>query len=111
MVTSVVDIFDVADYEQHVTRAAELLRQGGVVVLPTETVYGAAALLTQPAALARLKSLRGGDERKPMTIHLARRENSMRYLGQVSDLGRRMMTKLWPGPVSLMFEVSSERRA
>ena len=48
--------------------------------LPTETVYGAAGLLTDPKALTRLKALRGSDEGKPFTIHLANREDASNYL-------------------------------
>lgn len=106
----IVSILDVVDYEAEVARGAQLLRDGGVVVLPTETVYGAAGVLTRPEALQRLKALRGGDEAKPFTLHLARREEADRYLGPVSELGRRMMKKLWPGPVALQFPVPAERR-
>ncbi len=110
----VISIFKVGDYDQHVGRAVMLLREGGVVVLPTETVYGAAGLLTHDKAVARLKTIRqaaGGNHQQPLTIHLARREQAMRYLGEVAEIGRRLMTKLWPGPVALVFSVPDERRA
>src|SRR5690348_915256 len=91
-------------------RAAELLRSGNLVVLPTETVYGAAGVLNHPSAKQRLKDFRGAGD-KPFTVHLAHRDQAMRYLGPASDLGKRMMRKLWPGPVGLIFEVPAERRA
>src|SRR5207253_6180423 len=109
MAADIVLIFEVDDYDAQVHRAAELLRQGGLVILPTETVYGAAALLTHPAARERLRALRGGD-RHPFTIHLGRREDATRYLGEVSEIGRRMIRKLWPGPIGLMFDVPPQRR-
>jgi tRNA threonylcarbamoyl adenosine modification protein (Sua5/YciO/YrdC/YwlC family) len=111
MATTVVDIFEAPDYPQEVHRAAEVLRGGGVVVLPTETVYGAAGALTNPQGLARLKQLRGGAGSKPFTIHVARRDDAAKYLGAINDYARRLMTKLWPGPVALTFDVSQERRA
>src|SRR5947207_11123961 len=111
MATTVVDIFEAPDYPLEVHRAAELLRGGGVVVLPTETVYGAAGALTNPQGLARLKQLRAGAESKPFTIHVARRDDAAKYLDEINDYARRLMTKLWPGPVALMFEVPAERRA
>jgi len=110
MATEVVDIF-AADYAPEVGRAAGILRDGGVVVLPTETVYGAAASLTHPGGLARLKQLRGERDNKPLTVHLARRDDATRYLGPINDFARRLMSKLWPGPVALMFDVPAERRA
>jgi protein-tyrosine phosphatase len=101
----------VPDYEAQVHRGAETIRAGGLVVLPTETVYGAAGLLNHSNARARLQTLRGGVESKPFTIHLSRCDDALQYLGPVSDYGKRLMRKLWPGPVGLMFDVPPSRRA
>ena len=110
MPSPVVNIFEVGDYDAQTVRARDLLRNGALVVLPTETVYGAAGLLTHEAARRRLSDLRGGAPGKPFTIHLARAEDALNYLGDVPDYGRRLMRKLWPGPVGLMFDVPAERR-
>lgn len=106
----VVPIFDVSDYDGRVAEAAKTLRDGGIVVLPTETVYGAAGVISHPAANSRLRAMRTGADGKPFTIHLAHRDDAAQYLGPVSDLAGRMMTKLWPGPVGLVFDVPSERQ-
>lgn len=116
----VVSIFDSGDYEGHIHRAVELLRDGSLVVLPTETVYGAAGLLSHPMGKQRLRSVRGAAESaasaqppppdRPFTVHLAKPQDAGAYLGDVSNLGRRMMRKLWPGPVALVFEVPEARR-
>jgi protein-tyrosine phosphatase len=110
MAAPVVNIFDAPNYDDQITRAASLLKQGGLVVLPTETVYGAAAMLTNTDALARLRVLDPPAKPKPLVMHLARRDDAARYLGDVSDLGRRMMQKLWPGPVALVFDVPAQRQ-
>src|ERR1700744_182153 len=101
----IVSILEVGDYEQQIAHAAELLRDGGIVVLPTETVYGAAGLLTQKKAHEQLRGLRGGEQRTPFTVHLAQPSDASKFLGAVGELGQRMMRKLWPGPVSLSFTV------
>ena len=101
---------EAADYEEQILRAAALLREGKLVVVPTETVYGAAGLLRQPAAVERLKALRPDAAGKPLTVHLADRRDAAQLLGPVSELGQRMMKKLWPGPVGLLFEVPEARR-
>ena len=112
----VVEIFESGDYESQIRLGAGRLRDGAVVVLPTETVYGAAAVLTNPQARQRLGALRNnggvssGDDPKPFTIHLASRDGASKYLGEVSELGRRMMKKLWPGPVAIVFDVSPPRQ-
>ena len=111
MPTEVVHMFDVPDYDAQVAKGAAALKNGGVVVLPTETVYGAAALLTQSDALARLSQLRGGETSKPVTVHLAGRQEAGRYLGKTSDYANRLMKKLWPGPVGLLFDVPADRQA
>lgn len=110
MKTALVSIFEAGDYDEQIGLAADLLRQGKIVVIPTETVYGAAGLLTNPDAVSRLRGLRPDPSAKPLTLHLASRQDATRYLAPVSELGSRMMKKLWPGPVSLVFEVGAERR-
>src|SRR3954470_1269437 len=93
----IVSIFSTGDYDGQIRRAAELLRAGGLVLLPTETVYGAAGLLAHPGAppgpRRRLPPPRGAPAAPPSTVHLSRREGAGRYLGDVSELGRRMMRK------------------
>ena len=79
-------------------------------MLPTETVYGAAGVLTNPEARAKLGALRGGDATSPFTIHLARPTDAYRYLDPVDEYRERLIRKLWPGPIGLSFEVSPERR-
>jgi protein-tyrosine phosphatase len=111
MPTPIVSILDEPDYAAQIARGANALISGGVVVLPTETVYGAAGLLKDVGATARLRALRGGEGNKPFTIHVARSEDALQYLGPVSELGQRLMKKLWPGPVGLRFDVPAERRA
>src|SRR5687767_10654146 len=108
MPAQVVSMFDSGEYQAHVRRGADLLKSGGLVVLPTETVYGVAAVLTQPAGLERLKQIRGGDTSRPFTIHLPDRKAAAQYLDETNDFARRVMTKLWPGPVALVCEVSAD---
>lgn len=108
--TTSVNMFEARDYDAQIRRAVETLNGGGIVVLPTETVYGAAGLLSNAAAVGRLKALRPEASGKPLTIHLGNRADAEAFTGPVSDLGRRMMKKLWPGPVAITFDVPEEHR-
>lgn len=110
MPVPVVSIFSGGEYVSHVAEGAQILASGGLVVLPTETVYGAAGLLTHPEARSRLRALRANDASTPFTIHLAQPVDAYRYLDPVDEYRERMIKKLWPGPVGLIFEVSPERR-
>src|SRR3954471_11875755 len=111
MPTPLVSMFEVPDYHEQVRDAAHSLREGKLLVLPTETVYGTAGLLTHSSARDRLKSLRNSDGDKPFTIHLAKGEDAGNYLAEIGDLAKRMMNKLWPGPVAIQFDVPAARRA
>jgi protein-tyrosine phosphatase len=110
MAVPVISIFDVGDYDAEIARAVGELAKGNIVVLPTETVYGAAALLTHAGGTARLQSLRGTPDNKPFNIHIAHRDQARHYIGEASPFAKRLMRKLWPGPVGLIFEVPEARR-
>ena len=111
MAVEILSIFAGGEYERHVERGAQVLASGGIVALPTETVYGAAGLLASPQARARLRALRPGDSgSQPFTVHLARPDEAYRYLDPPTEYAERLIKKLWPGPVSLSFDVSVERR-
>jgi protein-tyrosine phosphatase len=106
MAAEVVSIFDVRDFDGQIRRGGDVLQSGGVVVLPTETVYGAAAALKNSKGLDRLRALPPEAARgKPLVVHLANSDDAKRFVGEIGDLGRRMIKKLWPGPVALVFDV------
>ncbi len=75
------------------------------MVLPTETVYGLAASAEQAAAVRRLRALKRREEQGPLTVHIGRREAADGYVPAVSGAGRRLMTRGWPGPLTLLFAV------
>ena len=110
MQAQIVQMLGAPDYPQEVARAAELLAGGNLLVLPTETVYAVAGVLSSTEARNALGQVRGLTGNKPFTIHVARAEDALRYLGEVNDFARRAMRKLWPGPIGLIFEVPPQRR-
>jgi protein-tyrosine phosphatase len=110
MPVPIISIFAGGDYETHIDQGVQALLSGGLVVVPTETVYGAAGVLTHPVARERLRNLRGDPQARPFTLHLAEPSDAYRYIDPVTQYGDRLINKLWPGPVGLIFEVSPERR-
>lgn len=110
MQAQILQILDAADYAQDIQRGAEVLAGGKLVVMPTETVYGVAGVLSNADARTGLGELRKSAGNRAFTIHVARREHAMPFLGPVNDFARRMMQKLWPGPVGLIFEVPESVR-
>ena len=97
------------DLAQVAGEAAEALSRGELIVVPTETVYGVAAKPNVPAAAARLSELRRRAT-SPLTPHVPDAQGAATFLGEVSQLGQRLMAKLWPGPVALTFDVDEPRR-
>jgi len=91
-----------ADEEAAVTRAAMALREGRVIALPTETVYGLAVRADDAEAMARLAAIKGRDANKPFQRLLARVSDAGRYNVALEGPARILAAKLWPGPLTLI---------
>lgn len=99
---------DAAAIESAVRVAAEALAAGELVVFPTETVYGVAALASSDAGVAALRVLRGVEEGEPFTVHVAYPEDAGRWVDAAGGGGGaaldRLIRKCFPGPVTLVVE-------
>jgi L-threonylcarbamoyladenylate synthase len=82
--------------------AAQVLRDGGLVAIPTETVYGLAADATNSAAIRRLFALKGRPGDNPLIVHVADLDSGDRLAGVVTPLARRLAACFWPGPLTLV---------
>lgn len=82
--------------------AAAVLLNGGVVALPTDTVYGLAADARNPKALQRLYCLKGREPRKPLACLLAYREQMLAMSEQVPEKAWELAKKYWPGALTLV---------
>ena len=84
--------------------AVESLRNGGVVGIPTDTVYGIAAALDRPDAVGRLRDLRGGAGDPEIPILLGDRDDLRKIVpGPVPAPAQRLIQKCWPGPLTIVF--------
>lgn len=111
MQAEVLQILESPGYAEEIQRGAEILSAGKLIVLPTETVYGVAGVLTHADARQTLSDLRPPKStRRAFTVHVSKPADAKKYLGDVSTLGQRLMRKLWPGPVGLIFGVSPKRQ-
>ncbi len=83
-------------------RAVSVLEKGGVVGVPTETVYGLAVHPSSPEAIRRLRELKGDRGEKPFSYHIGV-ETELAGLGvEMPELGRRLAKRYWPGPLTLV---------
>lgn len=83
--------------------AAEAVRKGGIVIFPTETVYGMGVDRDNTDAVRRLLEVRESPAEKLLTVHIAAAEDVKKhYPGSISGPARRLMKKFWPGPMTLV---------
>jgi L-threonylcarbamoyladenylate synthase len=85
-----------------VSRAVAMLRAGGLVGLPTETVYGLAADAGDVAAVARVFAVKGRPADHPLIVHLAAAADLDLWAREVPGYARRLAETLWPGPLTLV---------
>ncbi len=84
-----------------VETAAEALRRGDLVILPTETVYGLAADAANPAAIAKIYDAKGRPRFNPLIAHVAGVDFARR-LGTFDGRAERLAEAFWPGPLTLV---------
>jgi len=94
-----------ADCRETIREAADCLAAGGLVVFPTETVYGVGASAADTRAVARLREVKQRHEGKPFTVHIGSRSAVNRFVPGLEGVGRRLAEKAWPGPLTLIFHV------
>jgi L-threonylcarbamoyladenylate synthase len=86
-----------------ISAAAALLRRGGLVAFPTETVYGLGADATNDKAVARIFEAKHRPQFNPLITHVPNVEAAFR-LGQFSREAEKLATALWPGPLTIVVE-------
>jgi L-threonylcarbamoyladenylate synthase len=89
-------------FQKAVRRAAELLRAGQVVALPTETVYGLAANALNAQAVAGIFEIKGRPTHNPIIVHVASREMAERCVDGFPPLAEKLAKAFWPGPLTLV---------
>src|SRR5574341_2031441 len=92
---------------RHIDRAVESLKQGGVVVYPTDTVYGLGCDITQRQAIDRVIRIKGRDPQKPMSFVCADLTHISQY-ANVSDFAYKILKRYLPGPYTFVLPASRE---
>jgi L-threonylcarbamoyladenylate synthase len=97
---------DTDEAQSAIGRAAQILREGGLVALPTETVYGLGANALDPAAVARIFEAKQRPSWDPIIVHIAgpTANNPMlrKIVVDVPERARRLIEAFWPGPMTLL---------
>jgi len=90
-----------------VREAARLVDQGGLVVFPTETVYGIACKASVET-INRLSEAKGRTPEKYYTLHIGQKSDLVKYVPNPGLVARQLVKKAWPGPLTIVFELSEE---
>ncbi|MCL6667869.1 L-threonylcarbamoyladenylate synthase [Streptomyces panaciradicis] len=85
-----------------IDKAAGVLRAGGLVGLPTETVYGLGANAEDPAAVARIFQVKGRPPSHPLIVHIGGAEQLGDWAEDVPETARLLAEHFWPGPLTLV---------
>jgi L-threonylcarbamoyladenylate synthase len=88
--------------------AIQKLRAGGLVAVPTETVYGLAADASNPRAVARIFAVKGRPTGHPLIVHIADTDQLDVWSSEPSEVARRLARDGWPGPLTLIVPRSNQ---
>jgi L-threonylcarbamoyladenylate synthase len=88
--------------DQAVALAAQCLRDGGLIGLPTETVYGLGADANNPTAVAKVFALKGRPSDHPLIVHVLSTAQVGEFAADVPEFARLLMAAFWPGPLTLI---------
>ena len=95
-------------FQAAIHRAAELLRAGEIVALPTETVYGLAANALNAEAVARIYEIKGRPARNPIIVHVASIAMAERCVREWPPVAAQLAAAFWPGPLTLVLPRAPE---
>ena len=90
------------EQQSQIEAAAAILRKGGVVAMPTETVYGLAADASNPAAVRRIFEIKGRPADHPLIVHLADESQLGYWAREVPKSAKLLAKQFWPGPLTLI---------
>jgi len=93
-----------------VRRAAQILRAGGLVAFPTETVYGLGADASSEKAVARLYAVKRRPPEHPVIVHFADADKAFAWAREASEQARTLANRFWPGPLTLILRRSALAR-
>jgi tRNA threonylcarbamoyl adenosine modification protein (Sua5/YciO/YrdC/YwlC family) len=102
--TKIVKLSELNPDPAYISQAAEILRNGGLVIIPTETVYGVAANMLDKKALGRLYEIKKRPQNKPFSIHIDSKEKIGEFAFDIPSSAYKLIDKFWPGPLTIILK-------
>ncbi|MGG7176934.1 L-threonylcarbamoyladenylate synthase [Clostridium paraputrificum] len=101
METKIAIVKNLKEDNKYLNEAATIIREGGIVAFPTETVYGLGANALNDEAVKKIFIAKGRPQDNPLIIHVASKDIS-EYVEEVPDVAKRIIDKFWPGPLTII---------
>ena len=100
---TVIEVMDGSEAdEEKILRAGQILKEGGLVAFPTETVYGLGGDALNPASSRKIYAAKGRPSDNPLIIHICCWEDIYRIAEDPSGWGKRLADAFWPGPLTMI---------
>ena len=87
-----------------IEKAGEILKKGGLVAFPTETVYGLGANALDEKAAAKIYAAKGRPSDNPLIVHIARMEDLPAVASEIPEKAKMLAEHFWPGPLTMIFK-------
>ena len=98
------DLTDENNIEEKLQAAAKVIKQGGLVLFPTETVYGLGANGLDKNATSKIFKAKGRNLNNPLILHISNFDMLDLICKNISDLEYKLMNAFWPGPFTIILE-------
>ena len=90
--------------KEGIEQAAKILKNGGIVAIPTETVYGLAASAYDENAVTKVFGAKGRPQDNPLIVHIADIEDLKVVAKDIPDSAYKAAERFWPGPLTMIFK-------
>lgn len=91
------------DYKEAIKEAGKALREGKLVVFPTETVYGLGANALDEEAVKKIFKAKGRPQDNPLIVHISNEREIKPLVTEIPSIAKKLMDKFWPGPMTIIF--------
>ncbi len=95
--------------EEEIAEAAQEIKNGNLVLFPTETVYGIGANALDEVAVKKIFKAKGRAGDNPLIVHVCNIEMVENIVKEITDVERKLIEKFWPGPLTIIFDRKSEK--
>ncbi len=91
-----------------IKEAVSVLTKGGLVIIPTETVYGIAANMLNTEAINKLSRIKNRPKDKPFSLHIDRKEKIEDFAKDIPPVAYKLMRRFWPGPLTVIMKAKEQ---